>query len=67
MYNWNTNTKILKKKRHDYVIWKLEQMINFGLNGARIDKQQLKKFWKKLHLDPDKKQFLKMLLWKEKS
>ncbi len=67
MYNWSTDIKSLKKSGDAYIIWRLEQMINFGLNGERLDKKLLKKFWKRLHLDPHKKKFLKMLLWKKKS
>ena len=67
MYNWSIDTKTFKKTGKPYIIWKLEQMVNFGLNGKRLDKKLLKKFWEKLHLDPDRKRFLSMLLWKDKS
>ena len=67
MYNWSIDIKNFKKTGEPYIIWKLEQMINFGLNGERLDKKLLKKFWEKLRLDPDKKRFLNMLLWKNKS
>ena len=32
MHNWNTDTKILKKNPEEYAVWKLEQLINFGLD-----------------------------------
>lgn len=63
MYNWSTDTKVLKKSPEKYVIWKLEQLINFGLNGEKIDTKQLKKYWDKLHLDLNRKRVLKFLLW----
>lgn len=67
MYNWNTDTKTFKNAGEPYLIWRLEQMINFGLNGRRLDRKLLKRLWKKLNIDPDKKRFLRTLLWKEKS
>ncbi|PIW67204.1 MAG: hypothetical protein COW10_06900, partial [Candidatus Omnitrophica bacterium CG12_big_fil_rev_8_21_14_0_65_42_8] len=67
MYNWNVDVKTFKKTGKPYIIWRIEQMVNFGLNDERLDKKLVKKFWKELHLDPDKKNFLKMLLWKRKS
>ena len=39
MYNWNTNTIDLEKKPEKFKIWKLEQIINFGLNGEKLDKK----------------------------
>ncbi len=66
MHNWSTDTKELKKDKHKYTIWHLEQMVNFGLGGGKFDKIQLKKFWPELHLDPKKKKFLSLLLWPKK-
>lgn len=63
MRNWSTDTKILKKDKKKYAIWRLEQLVNFGLGKEKLDKKQLKKNWGLLHLDPRKKSFLKTLLW----
>ena len=38
MYNWNIDTNNLKKNPEKYKIWKLEQSINFGLNGQKLNK-----------------------------
>lgn len=64
MYNWSTDTKRLKKNEVAYEKWRLEQLINFGLGKEKISKRLLKKYWKSLHLDPSKKEFLKFLLKK---
>ncbi len=61
MYNWSVNTKKLKKNSEKYSIWKLEQMINFGLGKASLDLKALKKYWTKLNLDPAKKSYLEFL------
>lgn len=63
MYNWNTNTSTWNKKSDSFVIWKLEQLINFGLNGEKLDYKKTKKFWSRLVLDPQRKKFLNLILW----
>ncbi|HLD27613.1 MAG TPA: hypothetical protein VJB39_02070 [Patescibacteria group bacterium] len=63
MYNWSIDLKQLKKDKEAYAIWRLEQMVNFGLGGKKINKNQLKKYWLSLNLDPVKKKYLEFLLW----
>jgi len=67
MYNWSVDLDKFKKGSKNAVIWKLEQVINFGLNGERLDKKLVKKYWKKLHIDPARRKLLKFLLWPDKS
>ena len=62
MYNWSTDTKELKKHPDKYKIWKLEQMINFGLNGKKLKEFELNKYFNKLEIDPHRRKFLKLLL-----
>jgi len=63
MYNWSTDTKRLKKNKKEFTKWRLEQMINFGLNKKKINKKELKKNINFLSLDPKKNRFLKFLLY----
>ncbi len=63
MKNWSIDLKELKKHKEKYAIWKLEQMVNFGLDNEKISKKELKKYWDKLYIDPLKKKYLKMILW----
>lgn len=65
MYNWSVNTKKLRRTPSQYTLWKLESLINFGLNGEKINKENLIKKLPKLRLDPDKKNFLNFLLGKK--
>ena len=67
MYNWSTDTKELKKYPEKYSIWKLEQLINFGLDKERLDSKLVKKYWDKLQIDPKKKEALAFLLWQKRS
>ena len=63
MHNWSVDTKELEKDPEAYVIWRLEQMINFGIAGERISADSLIRYWDRLVLDPHKKRFLGFLLW----
>lgn len=62
MYNWSTDTTELKKNPAKYTKWKLEQLINFGLNGEKIKKNELKEHFDELDIDPVKKSYLKFLI-----
>ena len=62
MYNWSTDTKNLRKYPQKYTVWKLEQLINFGLNGQKLKLSELKKYFGELKIDPQKKRYLKFLL-----
>lgn len=64
MYNWSVDEKKFKKADPEgYQIWQLEQMINWGLGNDKLNKLLLRRYWKKLFLDPMKKRYLKFLLW----
>jgi hypothetical protein len=62
MRNWSINTKELKKDKEKFAIWKLEQMINFGLTGKKIKKNELKKYWQVIDIDPAKRKFLSLFV-----
>jgi len=67
MYNWNVDTSKSNKKSSSYRIWRLEQLINFGLNGEKISLSEIKKYWPKLDLDPARKTFLQRIVWPNQS
>jgi len=68
MYNWSVDEKKFKKEDPEgYQIWKLEQMINYGLGGEKLDEKLVRKYWKKLFIEPEIKKFLEFLLWPEKN
>ena len=64
MKHWSVETDELKKDKNAYAIWKLEQMINFGLGNEKIKKQELLTYWDRLDLDSSKKKFLSLILEK---
>jgi hypothetical protein len=65
MYNWSTDVLKIDTKEKK-AIWKLEQMVNFGLGGSKIKRELLKKYWGKLNLDSDRKKLFEFFLWKKK-
>ena len=67
MYNWSVDLKKLGKTSQEAKIWRLEQAINFGLNGQKLNKSVVKQFWQRLRLDTQRKRFLKLLLWPKRS
>ncbi|MEK7503204.1 MAG: hypothetical protein AAB556_02025 [Patescibacteria group bacterium] len=62
MYNWSTDIKKLSRDKKGFNIWKLEQMINFGLGGKKLKKRELKKYWPIIKIDPLRRRFLSLLL-----
>lgn len=62
MYNWSTDEKKLTKNKDKYTIWKLEQMVNFGIGKDKIKEQELKKYWNKIDIDPFRRNFLEKLI-----
>lgn len=63
MYNWNVNIARLKKNPDKYAKFVLEQRINFGLNGQKLSKKGLRKYWNQLDIDPAKKNYLQKIVW----
>mgnify|MGYP003394115028 CR=1 FL=1 len=67
MHNWSVDTIELRKDKKQYAIWRLEQMVNFGLDRKKISREEIKKYWRILDLDLSKKKYLKMILWPKRS
>ena len=70
MINWNTDEKLFKKKYpKDYKLWRLTQLINYGLDGEKLDREEVIKAWPQIkdRLDPDLKNYLNFLLWPKQS
>jgi len=62
MRNWSVDTEKISKDKERFAIWKLEQMVNFGLGGKKIKKSELKKYWKIINIDPAKRKFLSLFV-----
>lgn len=60
MKNWSVDTTELQKDPEKFSVWRLEQMINFGLDNEKIDLNELRKYWDIIHIDPYKRKFLSL-------
>jgi len=70
MYNWSVDEERFKKENpKEYKLWRLTQLINYGLDGEKLDRKEVKKAWPKIkdRLDPDLKKYLEFLLWQIQS
>ena len=67
MYNWSIDEKAFKKADPEgYEKWRLEQMINWGLGGEKLDEAKLRKYWDSLFMDTITPKYLEYLLWHQK-
>lgn len=62
MYNWSTDESKFDTNSERYLIWRLEQMINFGLGKEKLETSQLRKYWEKISIDSARREFLSLLL-----
>lgn len=62
MKNWSTDTSELQKDKEKFSIWRLEQLINFGLGEEKIDLNELRTYWDILDIDPFKRKFLSLFV-----
>lgn len=70
MYNWSVDEKRFKKENpKGYKLWRLTQLINYGLDGEKLDREEVEKAWPKIKdgLDPDLRDYLKFILWPKQS
>lgn len=64
MYNWSVDEKQFKKADpKGYEIWRLEQMINYGLGEEKLPAGLVKKHWRRLYMDAPTRKYLEFLLW----
>lgn len=65
MYNWDYDLpKDWKPKTDAEWIWYITRVVNYGTTQKeKLDKHTVKKYFDKLTLDPDTKEYLKFLLY----
>ncbi len=68
MNNWSIDEENLKKDPRAYAIWKIEQMVNFGLGKEKILQSEYKKYSKELSIqDPWRKKYIDLLVYEKDS
>ena len=66
MYNWSVDeAKFKKENPKEYRLWRLTQLINYGLDGEKLDRQEVIAAWPKIKagLDPYARRAIEFLLW----
>ncbi|MEK7155089.1 MAG: hypothetical protein AAB697_03100 [Patescibacteria group bacterium] len=66
MINWSTDEKEFKKRNpQEYKLWRLTQLINYGLDGEKLDRKEVKDTWVRIkdRIDPYKSRLIEFLLW----
>jgi len=69
MYNWSIDEEKFKKESPKaYKLWRLTQLINYGLDGEKLDRKEVKKAWPKIKnkIDPNTKSYFEYILWDKK-
>lgn len=57
MYNWSTDEEKFKKEDPEGDrVWRLTQLINYGLDGEKLSKSEIKKNWSKIKEKVDSKE-----------
>lgn len=69
MYNWSVDEKYLQKNPKAYKLWKMEQMINYGLDNEKLEKKEVLANWDYLknRLDPRRRSLIEFFLWPKQS
>ena len=65
MYNWSVDEELMKKFPKKYKLWRLEQMISYGLDGDKLDKNEIVANWNylKKRIDPQRLKYIEFLIW----
>ena len=67
MYNWSVDEKTFKEADPEgYEKWRLEQMINWGLGGEKLNEAKLRQYWDSLYMDAITRKYLEFILWPQK-
>jgi len=66
MINWTIDeVKFKKDQPKKFILWRLTQLINYGLDGEKLDKKEVIRNWAYLdkRIDPLSRNYLKFLIW----
>jgi hypothetical protein len=69
MYNWSVDEEKFKNADPEkYRLWRLAQLINYGLDGEKLDRKEVEYSWSKIkdQLDPDRRKTIEFLIWDKK-
>ena len=61
--SWDYKESEYDKQAKADPIWGLERLINYGLDGKKINKELLRKYLPQLKIPDNRRAFLELLLW----
>lgn len=71
MFNWSVDEEYFQKQDPSgFEVWRLLQLINYGLDGEKLSKNKLRKFWPQIKdkiFDPGIRHYLTQTLWPKKA
>jgi len=66
MINWSTDERKFKKDNpQEYKLWRLTQLINYGLDGEKLDSKEVKNSWNTIkdRIDTPTRKYLEFIVW----
>ena len=63
---WDYTKEEYEKQKKADPVWHLERRILYGLEGEKLDREELKKHFEELRIPEDRRAFLEVLLWNKK-
>lgn len=63
---WDYGKTEYDKQAKNDPVWHLERLINYGLNGEKLKKDDLIRHFKDLKISDDKRAFFELILWNKR-
>lgn len=64
--SWDYQQTEYDKQAEADPVWHLERMVNYGLDGRKINRSLLEKHFAQIRIPEDRRAFLELLLWNKK-
>mgnify|MGYP001582614531 CR=1 FL=1 len=61
--HWSVDINELQKNPEAFLVWQLEQRINWGIGEDKINKKDLLKYWERINIDVWKRKALTLALF----
>ena len=63
---WDYNKTEYQKQAKADEVWRLERLINYGLGGEKLKREELEKHLQELNIPEERRAFLELILWNKK-
>ncbi|MBM3208884.1 hypothetical protein FJZ40_01125 [Candidatus Shapirobacteria bacterium] len=68
VWHWSVDVKKFQKENpRAFRLWRLEQLINYGPQGEKLSRKEIRKYWRELkeRIDPEEKRLIEFFLWRK--